>query len=136
LYVDYRPLSASGCNALRKGILYHDNILTLSLQHAEIGDEGLIQLNTALDKVLDLKVLRLNKNSLSSASVTGLLKALCLQNSSLRELDLSENKIDGAALAELSRYFFLFLEIHSPPPLSQYPTVRTPKSPIQPHDNI
>ena len=101
LSVDYRPISQSGCNALRKGILYHDNILTLSLQNAQIKDEGLGHLVTALDKVTDLRILRVPGNQLTSEGAAKLFSALCMQNTSLREIDISNNKVDAAGVADL-----------------------------------
>ena len=101
LSVDYRPISESGCNALRKGILYHDNILTLSLQNAQVKDSGMGHLVTALDKVTDLRILRANGNQLTSEGAARLFSALCMQNTSLREIDISNNKIDAAGVADL-----------------------------------
>uniref|UniRef100_A0A7S4K9R2 Uncharacterized protein n=1 Tax=Paramoeba aestuarina TaxID=180227 RepID=A0A7S4K9R2_9EUKA len=101
LSVDYRPISESGCNALRKGILYHDTIRTLSLQNAQIKDEGMTHLVTALDKVTDLRILRVSGNSVTSEGAAKLFAALCMQNTSLREIDVSNNKIDGTGVADL-----------------------------------
>ena len=66
-----------------------------------MGDEGILQLSTVLSKVKNLRYLRVNGNCLTSASVTELLKALGTQNTSLRELDLSHNNIDGNAFDHL-----------------------------------
>ncbi len=101
LFCDNRPISASGSSALYKGILYHDNLKTLSLQNAMLGDVGAHKLCTALDKVTEMRVLRLSGNQLTADSVAALVKALCVQNTSLRELDLSNNAIDAAGIQEI-----------------------------------
>ena len=105
LFCDNRPISASGSSALYKGILYHDNLKTLSLQNDMLGDVGVHKLCTALDKVTELRVLRLSGNQLTSDSVAALVKALCVQNTSLRELDLSHNAIDAAGIQEIEALF-------------------------------
>jgi len=89
-------------NALRKGILYHDELSTLSLQQAQIGNEGLDKLVTSLDKLSNLQVLRLSGNRLTSDSVSNALKAISAQNQNIRELDLSNNLLDGSIVESLA----------------------------------
>ena len=102
LFVDFRPISSAGINALRKGILYHDELHTLSLQQGQIGDEGLAKLTPSLDRLPNLRVVRLSGNRLTSDTVTAALKALTVQTTGLQEIDLSNNTIGVEAIEALA----------------------------------
>ena len=102
LFVDFRPISSAGINALRKGILYHDELHTLSLQQGQIGDEGLSKLTPSLDRLPNLRVVRLSGNRLTSDTVTAALKALTVQTTGLQEIDLSNNIIGVEAVDALA----------------------------------
>ena len=102
LFVDFRPVTSAGMNALRKGILYHDELHSLSIQQGKIGDEGLLKLTSSLDKLTNLQVIRLSANRLSSEAVASALKALCAQTKNLVELDLSNNSVGPEAILELA----------------------------------
>eukprot|EP00211_Chloroparvula_japonica_P000199 CAMPEP_0119138796 /NCGR_PEP_ID=MMETSP1310-20130426/26326_1 /TAXON_ID=464262 /ORGANISM="Genus nov. species nov., Strain RCC2339" /LENGTH=1343 /DNA_ID=CAMNT_0007130025 /DNA_START=75 /DNA_END=4106 /DNA_ORIENTATION=- len=112
LLVDHRSISIAGMTALRKGVLYHDDVRTLSLQNASVRDEEMEKLCSAFDKVTDLRVLRLSGNKLGP-SVPAILKALCMQNKSLRELDLSDNMVDDSVMEELAHILEVNPNIHT-----------------------
>eukprot|EP00211_Chloroparvula_japonica_P000922 CAMPEP_0119140002 /NCGR_PEP_ID=MMETSP1310-20130426/28493_1 /TAXON_ID=464262 /ORGANISM="Genus nov. species nov., Strain RCC2339" /LENGTH=999 /DNA_ID=CAMNT_0007131329 /DNA_START=99 /DNA_END=3098 /DNA_ORIENTATION=+ len=105
LHVDDRPIVDSGISSLRKGILYHDNVHTISLCNASLGDDGANTLALALEKITGLRHLRVRNNKLTNASVCTIIGTLKLQQG-LRELDLSHNRLTDDsvfALADLIR---------------------------------
>ena len=91
-------VSDAGAMALAEGIAHNASLETLDLSSNEIGKEGIIALFDAL-KNTSIRKLKLDQNNLKN--VTNIGKALA-NNLTLKELDLSHNKLGDEDVAEIA----------------------------------